>query len=65
MSGPKFAKMMDSCLPQAFALSINSEDKRFVQDGDPSQNSAVANEILEGLGAELVKIPVRSPDLNP
>ena len=65
MTGEICAKMMDSCLPQAFALSINPDDKRFVQDGDPCQNSAAVRDILEGLGAELVKIPARSADLNP
>ena len=37
ISGPKFAKMMDNCLPEVFDLSINSHDRRFLQDGDPSQ----------------------------
>ena len=65
ISGEKFAKMMDSCLPQAFQLSINPYDRLFVQDGDPSQNSAVAKEIIENIGAQVVEIPARSPDLNP
>ena len=65
INGENFAKMCDSCLPQAFALSINPYDMRFVQDGDPSQNSAIAKEIIDQLGAELVPIPPRSPDLNP
>lgn len=65
ISGPKYAKMCDECLPQAFDLSINPRDRRFVQDGDPSQNSAVAKEVLENMGAKVVTIPARSPDLNP
>jgi len=65
MSGAKFAKMMDTCLPQAFNSSINPHDMRFVQDGDPCQNSAAAREVLQNLGAEVIPIPARSPDLNP
>ena len=65
ISGEKFAKMVDRHFPQAFALSINPHDQKFLQDGDPSQNSACAMEILENIGATVVKIPARSPDLNP
>ena len=65
IDGPTFAKMMDNCIPQAFALSINPHGNLFVQDGDPSQNSKVANEILLNYGLEIVTIPARSPDLNP
>ena len=65
ITGPKFAKMMDNCLPQAFALSVNPHDKRILQDGDPSQNSAVAKEVIADLGGEVVPIPARSPDMNP
>ena len=36
----------------------------FLQDGDPSQNSARACEIYDNLGATVFKIPPRSPDLN-
>ena len=37
----------------------------FLQDNDPSQNSAKAKEALNNIGAEVVKSPARSPDLNP
>ena len=39
--------------------------KRFLQDGDPSQNSAVARRALDEIGAMIFAIPPRSPDLNP
>eukprot|EP00111_Clytia_hemisphaerica_P010431 TCONS_00030468-protein len=65
LNGVRFSKMMDSCLPRAFQWSINPYDKLYVQDGCPVQNTNVAMEILEGLGAELVPIPPRSSDLNP
>lgn len=34
-------------------------------DNDPSQNRRIAKDILNEIGAEVVKIPPRSPDLNP
>lgn len=37
----------------------------FLQDGDPSQNSALAFAALEKIGATKFAIPPRSPDLNP
>jgi transposase len=64
-TGILFSKMCDACLPQAFNLSINPYDRRYLQDGCPVQNSKVAKQILEDLGAEMVAIPPRSPDLNP
>ena len=34
-------------------------------DNDPSQQSAAAKDALHKIGADLVEIPPRSPDLNP
>ena len=39
--------------------------KEWLQDGDPSQNSVKAKAAMESLDANLIKIPARSPDLNP
>ena len=65
LSGDKFARIIDNCFPQAFDLSVNPWQRVFLQDGDPSQNSALAGEILENIGASVFSIPARSPDLNP
>lgn len=62
--GSKFAKMANNCLPKAFDLNIHPHDRRFVQDGDPSENSAVSREIVENLGSEMVIVPARNPDIN-
>ena len=44
----------------------NKEDsKLWIQDGDPSQNSALACCFWLALGAELLSIPPRSLDINP
>ena len=37
----------------------------FIQDGDPRQNSAKAWKAIASIGAKLLVIPPRSPDLNP
>ena len=47
------------------AAETRKENLLFLQDNDPSQNSAKATESLKAIGAELVKIPPRSTDLNP
>ena len=65
ISGSKFAKLCDNHFPQAFMLSANPHDKLFLQDGDPSQNSAKALPVLQNMGAEVFSISPRSPDLNP
>ena len=35
------------------------------QDGDPCQNSATVRKVISLLNCPLLKIPPRSPDLNP
>ena len=50
---------------QALDLSINLHDKVIAQDGNRSQNSAVTQDIIDNLGAELMPIPPRISDLNP
>ena len=37
----------------------------FVMDNDPCQNSKIAKAALENIGANILKIPPRSQDLNP
>ena len=39
--------------------------KLFLQDGDPSQNSAKSLAAVKSVGKEVFNIPPRSPDLNP
>ena len=68
MNGPWFAKFAETTLEQALsecAVLKNKENLLFVMDNDPSQNSRVAKDALQEIEAELVKIPPRSPDLNP
>ena len=62
LNGEKFADFVRSRLPDAFA---QCSSKRFLQDGDPSQNSAKAKDAIYSIGAMKFSIPARSPDLNP
>ena len=48
-----------------FLNSCNPSSKLFLQDGDPSQNCKAAREVWESYGCTLLKIPARSPDMNP
>ena len=70
MTGEYFANFVARKLPQAFInarMSSRSSriQKVFVMDNDPCQNSKVAREALKDIGATLLRIPPRSPDLNP
>ena len=48
-----------------FSIADKSPRRLWLQDGDPSQNSATARAAMERANCELLKIPPRSPDLNP
>ena len=70
MSGSFFAEFVRSWLPRAFIdermKSRQNRMKRlFVMDSDPCQNSKIAKAALANIGANILKIPPRSPDLNP
>ena len=47
------------------AMSKETERLLFVMDNDPSQRSKLARDASNDVGAEVVHIPPRSPDLNP
>lgn len=64
ISGPKFAKMKNNCVLKLLAWASTHDDRLFVQDGDPNQNSAVSKEIMENLGAEMVSILRSIPGIN-
>ena len=65
IDGEKFAQMIEDNFDDLFARSANPNRKLFLQDGDPSQNSARARKTWEGMGFSMFPIPARSPDLNP
>ena len=65
LTGETFAEYVRHHFPAIFENSANPTGKRFVQDGDPSQNSAAARRAFSQVGAFTFSIPPRSPDLNP
>ena len=65
MTGNFFSSFIDKTFEQMFVKSKTGNTRLFIQDNDPSQNSAVAKIALQRVNAQLLKIPPRSPDLNP
>ena len=65
MNGPYFANFIRTHFEAMFSRADKSGSRIFIQDGDPSQNSALATNAMQEVNAELLLIPPRSPDLNP
>ena len=65
LNGKSFAEFVRMHFPACFEDSSNPDGKVFLQDGDPSQNSAVAMDAVAEVGGKKFGIPPRSPDLNP
>ena len=60
-----FQTLWRNILPKHYFNRSQKNSTKFIQDGDLSQNSKLARLAMENVRAELVKIPPRSPDLNP
>ena len=58
INGPKFSNMVQEDFPSAFDRSANAVTKRFLQDSDPGQNSAVACRALDEIGAMIFCNPL-------
>ena len=62
-------QFLENFVKANFASFFRKADKGlsrlWLQDGDPSQNAAGVKKALRKLIAELLSIPLRSPDLNP
>ena len=65
MDGNYFASFIDQHFNAMFERSCKGLSRLWLQDGDPSQNSKVARAAMARCHCELLKIPPRSPDLNP
>ena len=65
ITGQKFANVVKEHFPTAFSKCSNPRGKRFLQDGCPRQNSAVARKAIDDVNGKIFRIPARSPDLNP
>ena len=65
MDGNYFASFIDQHFNTMYKRSCKGLSRLWLQDGDPSQNSNAAREAMARCHSELLKIPLRSPDLNP
>ena len=65
MDGAYFTSFVKNEFPRLFRDFGKTEEKLWIQDGDPSQNCKSAREAWKSLGAKLLQIPPRSPDVNP
>ena len=65
MDGPFFASFVNSRFKILFAKASKRASNLFVQDNCPVQNSNIVKETLKENQIEQLKIPARSPDLNP
>ena len=65
LDGRYFANFIDENFESMFGTADKSLKRLWLQDGDPSQNSAMARAAMDRANCELLKIPPRSPDLNP
>ena len=65
INGELFAEFIKEKFDNMFQSSANPRGRLFLQDGCPSQYSALAQEAMDKMNCRLFKIPARSPDLNP
>lgn len=65
ITGQKVANIVKSSFAEAFKNSVSPRGKRVLMDGCPRQNSKIAHDSYDSVGAKIMKIPPRSPDLNP
>ncbi|CAM1298359.1 Uncharacterised protein r2_g795 [Pycnogonum litorale] len=63
MNGEFFRDFVERHFQRTFETT--GKAKIFLQDGDPSQNSAIARKAMHEIGVSIFQIPPRSPDLNP
>ena len=64
LDGDSFAKFIGDHFADLFEKS-GKRTKKWLQDGDPSQNSAKSVAAQKKIGAKVFPIPPRSPELNP
>lgn len=65
LDGHYFKDLVEREFGNMFEKANKGDSKLWIQDGDPSQNSALARCSWLALGAQLLSIPPRSPDINP
>ena len=64
MTGGNFATLVDPHFHRLFQLAGKGDSRLWMQDGDPSQNSALAKAAVARVNSTVIKLPLRSPDLH-
>ena len=64
MTGGNFAAFVDQHFHRLFQLAGKGNSRLWKQDGDPSQNSALAKPATARVNSTVIKLPPRSPDLH-
>ena len=64
LNGQYFKSLIEREFPRMFLVCNKGRPKLFMQDNDPSQNSALARTAWRRLGAKLVPLPPRSGDIH-
>ena len=65
MNGAYFVKFVTDKFEALISRAGKGESRLFLQDGDPSQNSRAARDMMTNIKAELLSTPPSSQDLNP
>ena len=65
LDGHYFKNLVEREFGNMFEKANKGDSKLWIQDGHPSQNSALARCAWLALGAQLLSIPPRSPHINP
>lgn len=65
LCGAFFSNFIDRNFNTMFEIADKGINRYWVQDGDPSQNSALAKSAMSRAQANLLKLPARSADLHP
>ena len=65
MTGAYFSNFIDRNFNTMFQTADKGNSRIWVQDGDPSQNSALTKSAMSRADSTLLKLPPRSPDLHP
>ena len=65
LNGDTFKVIVEKNFEEMFRRAKKNASRLWIQDGDPSQNSAVARRSFKKMNAQLISIPPRSPDVNP
>ena len=63
MNGRYFASFLDDHFNRLFAAADKGCSRTFLQDGDPSENSALARAAMQRTNSTLIKLCPRSPDM--